>query len=199
MEPIAASSEDIRFGQYVVVTARWILVATGLFLALWVTDLDPGSPAVLDQLKIQFTVLIVLAIGNFYLTLQLLRQRETVATVAYAASAADLVVITVLIMAQGGFTSPLYIFYFPALLAISVAFPRIATLAYTAAVVAVYGLISAPQIGVTALAEQQTLFARALMFVAVAFCGQMYFTIEHDRRADAGRSRAQMASGLGPR
>lgn len=188
------ASEDIAFGQYVVVTARWILVAAGLLLSLWNTAPDPA--AVLEQMKFQFIVLVLLAGGNFYLNLQLLRRRPAVGAVAYLASAADIAVITALVYSQGGFASPLYIFYFPALLAIAVAFPRPATLAYTAVALFAYSAVDVP---VTAVPDQQALLARIAMLAAVAFCGHLYFTIEHDRRRDAARARESLSAALGER
>jgi hypothetical protein len=190
------ASDDLAFGQYVVVTARWILVAAGLVLSLWVTS-DATSTKTLQQVQISFVVLTLLAFGNFYLNLQLLRKRPALDVVAYGASAADLVVITVLIAAQGGFTSNVYIFYFPALLAISVAFTRTATAVYTAFAILAYA--STVSVGITNTFDWQTLVTRLAMFAAVAFCGNMYFTIEHDRRRDAARAREQMTAALGQR
>jgi hypothetical protein len=191
-------SEDVAFGQYVVVTARWILVAAGLILSLWVTK-DAGSQAVLDQLKIQFLVIVALAFGNFYLNLQLLRRRPAVDAIAYAASLADIVVISLLIQTQGGFGSALYIFYFPALLAISIAFPREATLLYTVAAIGAYASISFQTIDARAALDQQTLMVRLAMFAAVSFCGALYYQIEHDRRRDAAAARDQMVAALDER
>lgn len=174
-------------------TARWILVAAGLILSLWITDPGTGT---LDQVKVQFVFLVLLAGGNFYLNLQLLRRRPAVGAVAYLASAADILVITVLVYSQGGFASPLYIFYFPALLAISVAFPRPATLAYATVALFMYWAVSLP---VRDAVDQQALLARIVMLAAVAFCGNLYFTIEHDRRRDAAQARDTLTAALGQR
>ena len=190
------ASEDLALGQYVVVTARWILVAAGLVLSLWVTT-DPGSQRTLQQVQISFVVLTLLAFGNFYLNLQLLRKRPALDVVAYGASAADLIVITVLIAAQGGLASNVYIFYFPALLAISVAFSRSATVVYTAFAILAYA--STVSAGIASTFDSQTVVTRLVMFAAVAFCGHMYFTIEHDRRRDAARAREQTTAALGQR
>jgi hypothetical protein len=53
-------SDDLAHGQVVIVAARWILVGSGILLALW----SPGS---LAELRLQIAVLLVLAAGNFYL------------------------------------------------------------------------------------------------------------------------------------
>ena len=59
-------SEDLAYGQTVLVWARWILIGTGLLLSFW-------SPKDLLTLQIQLAAIIALAFGNFYLHVQLLR------------------------------------------------------------------------------------------------------------------------------
>ena len=61
---------------------------------------------------------------------------------AYVASAADLLVISILLIPQGGFGSYRYVLYFPALLALSVAFEPAVTLVYAGAAIVVYGGIA---------------------------------------------------------
>lgn len=168
---------DLAHGQVVIVTARWILVGAGLALALW-------NPEAIGQLRIQVLVLLLIAVGNFFLHAQLLRRKFAVDAVAYAASAADLVVITLLVASQDGFDSNLFVFYFPAVLALSVAFRRELTAVYTAATVGAYALISFASFGLNLRSEDvQTLALRMLMIAAVALCGGLYQKIETDRRA----------------
>src|SRR5688500_8579007 len=112
----ADAQDDLAHGQIVSVAARWILVGAGLLLAIW-------NPAAIGPLRLQILVLLLIAVANFYLHAQILRKRAAFAGVAYAASAADLAVITTLVLTQGGYESNLWVFYFPAVLALSVAFP----------------------------------------------------------------------------
>lgn len=185
----AASSDDIAFGQYVIVTARWILVAAGLIFALW-------NPESINALRIEIVVILLLAVGNFYLHAQLLMRRPAVDSVAYLASAGDITVITLLILSQGGFASDLYIFYFPALLALAVAFGRFATMVYGTVTVLVYGLIAAS----TAPADSaQVIVTRLLMLAAVAICGSMYWRIERTRREAAAEAQRSLLAQLGER
>ena len=74
-------------------------------------------------------------------------------------------------------------FYFPAILALSVAFRTEFTLAFASAAVAVYGMISLATFGGD---DGQALIARLLMLVAVAVCGNVYWRTERDRRRAAG-------------
>lgn len=181
---LSDAEEDMRSGQLIIVSARWILVAAGMLLALWL----PGG---INELRIQILVLIGLAIANFFLHAQLLRQRPAIDVIAYAASAADIGVITLLIGSQGGFRSDLYIFYFPALLALSLAFPTEIAFGFGGLSVVLYGLMA----GATAFtSDTEVIVARLLMLAAVVVCGNMYRRIEHDRRTAAAEAQAQLAA-----
>jgi hypothetical protein len=190
--PVPAPRHTRRFhdsevpadGQSVIVTARWVLVLSGLVLALW----DPGE---ISQIRLHVLALLLLAVGNFYLHAQLLMRRPALSAIAYAASAADIAVITLLIVSQGGFASPLYIFYFPALLAFSVAFPTSRTVGFASVVVGVYtcvGIFTA-----TTESHIQTIILRVFMLIAVAFCGNMYLRIEERRRRPIADALADLA------
>src|SRR5438309_11993765 len=127
-------SEDLASGQTVLVWARWILIGTGLLLSFW-------TPQSLSTLQIQLAAIIALAFGNFYLHVQLLRGHPALDNVVYGASAADIAVITALVLVQGGYPSPVFIFYFAAIVGISVAFPTWMTAGYTAIVIGIYAII----------------------------------------------------------
>jgi len=109
------TTDDLAHGQVVIIAARWILVMAGLVLALW-------NPAAMGELQTQVVLLLGLAGVNFFLHARLLMGRPISTPVVYAASVADLTVISIAIIVGGGFDSGLYVFYFPALLAVSVAF-----------------------------------------------------------------------------
>src|SRR4029077_4711105 len=127
-------SEDLAYGQTVLVWARWILIGTGLLLSFW-------TPTDLFTLQVQLAAIVALAFGNFYLHVQLLRGHAAVDKVVYGASLADICVVTALVLVQGGYSSPVFVFYFAAVMGISVAFPAILTAGYTLLVVGVYGLV----------------------------------------------------------
>jgi len=164
--------EDLSHGQVVLVTARWILILGALLLAMW----NPGE---IGELRVQIVVILALAVGNFYLHLQVFKRQAVLAPTIYGASAADLTVITLIVGIGGGFDSNVFVFYFPAILALSVVFPTALTVIYTAAVLVVYGLIGLGTIGD---ASESVLMIRLVMLAAVAFCGNKYWHIEHGRR-----------------
>lgn len=172
---------DLDHGQFVVVTARWMMIAVGLILTL------AYPTATLADLRIQVSLILMLAIANFYLHAQLIRCRPIPTWTACVASAADLLVISLLLIQQGGFASYRFVLYYPALLALSVAFEPAVTFVYAAATCLVYACI--------ALATAEDLHAaapvivgRLFMLAAVAYCGAAYWRIERDRRQPARTS-----------
>ena len=175
-------SEDLASGQTVLVWARWILIGTGLLLSFW-------TPKDLLTLQVQLAAIIALAFGNFYLHVQLLRGRPALDNVVYGASIADIAVVTALVLVQGGYPSPVFIFYFAAIVGISVAFPTVVTAGYTAMVVGVYGVIS---LATATTDEYPAVFIRLLTIAAVAVCGNLFARHEAERRADAIRRHTEM-------
>lgn len=170
-------SDDLVYGQTVLVWARWILIGTGLLLSFW-------TPTDLLTLQVQLAAIIVLAFGNFYLHVQLLRGHPAIDNVVYAASIGDLCVVTALVIVQGGYPSPVFIFYFAAVVGISVAFPTLLTAVYTVIVIGVYGTICLA----TAPADDlPAVFIRLLMVAAIAVCGNLFARNESHRRQDAIR------------
>jgi hypothetical protein len=175
-------SEDIAHGQTVLVWARWILIGTGLLLSFW-------SPKDLTTLQVQLAAIITLAFGNFYLHVQLLRGHPALDNVVYAASLADITVVTALVLVQNGYPSPVFIFYFAAIVGISVAFPTWMTIGYTALVIGLYGAIC---LATAPVEDLPAVFTRLLMIAAVALCGNIFARSEAKRRADAIRIYAEM-------
>src|SRR5262249_61982085 len=90
---------DLDHGQIVVVTARWMMIVIGLVLTL------AYPTATLADLRVQVSLILLLGIANLYLHAQLIRRRPIPTWTAYVASTADLLVILLLLIPQGGFDS----------------------------------------------------------------------------------------------
>src|SRR5207237_70535 len=127
----------VASGQIVIVTARWVLILAALALSLW-----SPAPGDLNWLRLSLLVLLALAVGNFYLHAQILMRRPVPRGVVYAASAADLGVITVLTAAFSASDAPMFVFYYPALLGLALVFPLSMTLLFTGALVWLYAAVS---------------------------------------------------------
>ena len=178
----AESTDDLAHGQVVIIAARWVLIVAGLVLALWITD-DTSN------LAVQLVVILGLAVGNFYLHSQVLQRRPTMSAVVYAASAGDLTVISLLVGMGGGLESGLFVFYFPAILAFSVAFSTPVTLAFAGAAIATYGLIA---MSTYSGGNPEVIAVRLLMLAAVAICGTVYWRTERSRRGVAADAREEL-------
>lgn len=168
--------QDLAAGQPAIVAVRWMMIISGLVLAIWnVSDLA--------ELRLMVIVIFLLAITNFYLQAQLLTKKPVITQVVYAASAVDLLLITLLVAAQGGYDSSIYVYYLPAIAAFSVAFPRWLTGVYVLFLMMAYWIIAS----VSGDGQQMIIIIRLLMIAAVAFCGSLYLSIERTRREEASK------------
>lgn len=177
---ITFASEDLVYGQPVIVAFRWILIASGLILALW-------NPDELSHLRVQIIVILLLAIANFYLQAQLLMGRQVASAIIYAASAIDLTLLMVLVVNQGGYESRIFSFFYLAILAFSVVFATPVTVLYVAATVFIYGTICVFTDG-----DPVIIISRLLTLIAVGFCGNTYLRIERSRRNAAEAAHMQL-------
>jgi len=178
--PQAEAQADLDHGQVVIVTARWLLIVVGLFLLI----LRPTGSV--GELRVQVALLLLLGLVNFVLLARLLRRRPVLPVIAYTASAFDLVVVTILVLSQGG-DSPTFVLYFPALVALSVAFEPLVMVEYALATAGVYGVIAFTRLP-AGPDRGPIILTRVLMLSAVAFCGGVFWFVEHDRRRRLERS-----------
>jgi len=190
------NSDDLSRGQIVLVSARWVLVVVGLVLTLW-------NPAPISTLRVQLLVIFLMAGANFYLHAQTLMRHRIAAEILYAASAADLVTVSLFVLIDGGFKSPLFTFYFPAIVAFAVVFPARITTLYTAATAAYYllmGLASLSlQWSVDNSADVTVLITRVIMLISIAICGNLFLRIARGRRNAAAQAAADLKTELGRR
>ena len=186
------NDDDLLYGQVVVIAARWVLVVAGLLLALWAPEAitNPEAAGAMVKLQVQVVLILGLAMANFFLHAQVLMKKPLLTSVAYAASAVDIAVISLIVIVGEGFQSGAFVFYFPAVLAISVAFRTGVAFTLTAAAVLTYGLIGLPAIN--SGDSSAVLVARMLMLAAVAVCGNVYYRNEAGRRQAAEETRSSL-------
>lgn len=179
-------------GQLVIITARWILIAGALVLTLW----NPGGVGDLWKIQAQTGLLLVYAVVNFFLHAQYLRQGRGLSSVAYLTSGIDLALISFVVLIQGQIDSAVFVFYMPALFALSVAFPKKTAVTYTLVVLAGYMFVAiAGQVGTPD--QFQELIVRMIMMAAVAFVGGLFKHIEEQRAS--GRAKPFTMTGGKPR
>ena len=172
------NDEDLAHGQIVIIAARWILVVAGLILVLW----NPGS---MVDLQVSVPLILAMGVANFFLHSQLLMRGPLRPTVVYAASLADIAVISTIIIVLGSFPSNVYVFYLPALLAMSVTFKTRVVAAYSTVTTATYGLIA---LGTGGSDEPEVIVTQLTMMVATVVCGNLYWRMEGSRRQVAAET-----------
>jgi hypothetical protein len=173
----AVGNEDIKAGLPVIIYARWILVIAGLGLTLW------NSTSFVEA-QVSVLIVLALAVGNFFLQVEVNRKRAIPLWIVYGASAIDIAAISGVLALTNHFPPSTYVFYMPALLALSVTFSTGNTAKFTAAALIGYALISIAPIndmggGSVVLTS---LIVHALILVAVPFCGNVYWRLERSRR-----------------
>jgi membrane-associated HD superfamily phosphohydrolase len=165
--------------QMVIIIARFVLVAACLLLILM--DARTAKTVTFAVSRFEIIVVMLLAVSNFYLVSQVMTKRKTQELVLYGMSLADLAVISMVVIAQGGFSSGTYIFYFPAMLSFALAFPTMELYLFLAGTVSIYSFIGLVSIG--DVNNLEILMIRVLMLTAVAVCGNRFAQIERSRRA----------------
>jgi hypothetical protein len=171
---------ELARGQTVIVYARWLLVLAGLLVTVW-------NPDGLGQLRLQIGVVLAVAIGNFVMHAQLLRKRPTFQSVAFMASVGDLAMIALLVLSQGGVGSTTFVFFFPAVLAIAVAFP-------TEEAVLLSGIAAILEVVVSANSRDvDVTLVRAGALAATAVIGNAYWRL-HRTNIVATANRAREAA-----
>ncbi len=166
---------QLAAGQVVIVTARWLLIVTGFIVTLW----NP-SQADINPVRITLFVLFGLAVANFFLHAQILKHRPLDRSILYAASAADLGIITLIVWSYGGLNSSSFVYYYPALLALSLVFPLAVTSYFAGGLMLAYAFVSLPAHFATT--DLQVLVARLISLLAVCVVGYVYQGIERQRR-----------------
>jgi len=88
-------SDDVQYGHIVIVTARWLLVIAGFLFLLY-------RPASITEVAVGTVGVLAVAATNFWLHTRILMKQPIETSRVYGASAADLVVISVLVALQDG-------------------------------------------------------------------------------------------------
>ena len=166
----AKSMDDLERGHSVIIAARWLLVTVGLLFVLY-------RPESASDITIGVLAALGIAAVNFWLHTRPLTGRRVEPVWAYAASVADLAVISGLVLIQGSLNSKAYVFYYPAILVYSLVFPTSVSVILSAGVL---GFVFT--IGSASGTDERILVARLLTLAATAFIGWRYRKVEEQRR-----------------
>jgi hypothetical protein len=190
------ATEDIFFGQVVIVWARWFLIAAGIILTLWTTSNE--AQMVLGMIPV--VGLMGLMGLNFLIHGRYLAQRPANPAMITLASLLDLTVVTVILFwsDRTGLASQLYIFYYPVVLAFAFVMPRKVTVPYTIVALVAYTtaclvadasvfVVDVGDVGASALnvGAVKTLLLRLITIGAMGGLGTYYWRIQRNRRRAA--------------
>src|SRR5213594_2097830 len=114
-ESSSGISDDLRYGQIVIVAARWMLVLSAFVLLLYRSDK-------INELVFGVVGLLGIAVANFWLHTKILRKQCVEPEWVYLASAADIAVISLMTWLQGGIWGRVFPYYYPAVLCYALVF-----------------------------------------------------------------------------
>lgn len=190
------AAEDIFFGQVVIIIARYFLIGTALFTVLF-TLKDPG------QLVLAVLPVAALLVMNFFLHGSYMVERPAGYPLVILTSALDIFIITLLVLfwpGSRGLSSPVFVFYYPAIAAFGFVVSRRIEFGYTALAILAYGgasLIIDPTL-ITNVLELKVLVIRLITFGAMGGLANYYFRIQRDRRRAIYRVAPNPPLGSGP-
>ena len=133
--PSFAIFDDYRPTVSIVVAIRWLLLLGWFFILHYRIEYDQ-TWFILQLMGAGLAAL------NAYMTWRIVTRRPIRWHYALTLSVADLAVITTALFLAGGLQNPYYIFYYPALLGLSLLFPGRSSYAVAAVVITLYIVIA---------------------------------------------------------
>jgi hypothetical protein len=174
-ETSTAIVDDLRYGQIVIVAARWMLVLSAFALLLYRSDK-------INELIFGVLGLLGIAVANFWLHTKILRKQCVEPAWVYLASAADIAVISLMTWFQGGIWGRVFPYYYPAVLCYALIFRSRITMLLTSTVIGAYLVLATASTPAMQAGDDQVLVARLLAIAGVAFVASRYRAVEESRR-----------------
>src|SRR5216684_3928357 len=175
-----AALEDVFFGQSVILWARWSVILAGAVLVLW-------TSTTVQQLTRTFPFFLVLMAMNFFLHGRYVMGSPLNRSVVVAASIADLLLITAIVVfwpGSVGLKNQFFVLYYPVVFAFALVFPRAIEAAYTVLAMLAYAA-ACFALGTVSFAsgalDLKVLLMRLIVIAAMGFLGNYYFRIQRDR------------------
>ncbi len=170
-------AEDLYYGQVVLTSARWFVIAGGAIAGLWL-----GSSR--GELFWGVAPFLLLMVMNFWLRIRQLAEKPANQSLVWVTSLADLLVVTVVVMFFGeprGLASPFFVFYYPLVLAFSFVMSPRHALIYTILALVLYIVASLPTFTLTESVAAD-LVRRVVTLGAVGVLGSLYWRVQRARR-----------------
>ena len=180
--------DDYRPMVSVAVVVRWVLVLAFLFINNYRVDLD--------TIWVTFNVVAgALVLLNGYMTWLVLSRRPITWVHAFATSIIDLAAIAMALFLSDGFENRYFVFYYPALLGLSLMFRRRVSFSVLGVVMALYVTIAltvSPTLD-TDLKDEKVLFIRLVTMLGVVVAGTLIAAWERTRRREAVAAERRVA------
>jgi hypothetical protein len=173
--------EDIFYGQIVFIWARWVVIASALFLILFKAD------SVRD-IQLPVIPLILLMVINFFIHGRYVMRKPANAIFLTIATLVDMTFVTFIIILGGGGTTgidnPFFVLYYPLVLAFSLVFPRKISIVCVSVLLVIYFLICLLMKPGVDLAggDEEILAVRIITILCTAILGTMYWRSQRSRR-----------------
>jgi len=162
-----ANLEDVFFGQTVILWARWSVIVAGIVLVLW-------TSTTITHLTETVPFFLALMAMNFFLHGRYVMGSPLNRTVVVAASVADLVLITAIVVFWPGATglnNQFFVLYYPVVFAFALVFPRVIEAAYTVLAIVAYAavclILSGPALFADGAVNLKTLMMRLIVMAAM--------------------------------
>jgi signal transduction histidine kinase len=177
----APLDNERRASLWILVAARWVLLVAAIFLVNYDPDTSSSGQLALNALLAAAGVL------NAFLHGSLLAGRRIPLWLPVLASVVDAAAITLAVALAGGIDQPVYVLYFPALLAFTLVFPRSWGLLYSAAVICAYVavVVADENFDSGESGDLEALVLRVLALGATVLAANMAMRVERIRRAAA--------------
>jgi hypothetical protein len=176
------ASEDIFFGQLVIIYARWFVVIAMTILVLW-------TSTNLNQMVIGIALIVPLIALNFFVHGRYLMEKPANRLLLIILGVIDAAIISLIIAywpGDRGLFSQFYVFYYPIVLAFAFVFPGRLSIGYTVFVLLLYSavcfLVSPEFITEMDTVEIERLSIRLITIAATGMIGVYYYRIQRSRR-----------------
>ena len=187
--PSYAVFDDYRYSQRIAVVVRWFVLTAWLFMLNYRPDVN-ASLVILDAMGA------VLALLNGYVHWRIRKGRPITRGYVLALSLMDLTIITAGIGITSRFANTFFVFYYPALMGLSLVFSsrRLSFTVVTSVVIAYVGLSVTLEPGVSySIREEKILVGRIASMFAVVAAGNLMTRIELTRRREAVEAEREQA------
>jgi membrane-associated HD superfamily phosphohydrolase len=180
---VQEASEDIFFGQEVIIWARWFVILAASLVLLWTSNN-------IAEMQTASIILLPLISINFYVHGRYLMEKPVNQRLLMVMNVSDVAIVTLIVLSwQEGksFASPYFVFYYPLILAFAFVMPPRFSIAYTILTLVVYSmvcLLDDPSMLNSSL-EIERLMIRIITLASMGGLGMFYWRIQRQRRRNA--------------